>query len=640
MGRNLRNLATVLLAVAPMFVLGVAQADDTELTISHVQPAGDDVQILVSVPKGADVDLDGIAVTIDGGKADSEATPAGEDTENQVRRTTILAIDTSDSMQGVRFTAAKVAAETFLENVPGDVYVGIVTFDAEVKTALAPSLDRAAATEVIEGLILARGTRLNDGVISAVNLAGTEGQRSVLVLSDGRNTNKTPLADVESAIGDAEIKVDAVALDQSEADSAPLRAMTEAGAGEVIPANPEALTAAFTAEADSLARQILVTAQIPQGFSGTEATVVITAKDGSTTMRAESFSVVRGESGPSLKTPSSSDETGLQIPREAMYGGLAAIGFGLLVLIGTMMAMATADSTPRTVEQRIEAYGTTGLATGGARKAESNANTLDQAKVAAASMLRHNRGLEARIEQRLEAAGSALKSAEWLLLHGTIAMLSGLVGALVGGGDILFIVLFLAGGIVVPWLWLGRKRSKRIKAFNAQLADTLQLMAGSLSAGMSLAQSIDTVVAEGQEPTAGEFKRVLIEARLGVPIEDALEGIAQRIGSQDVHWAVMAIRIQREVGGNLAELLTTVAVTIREREYLRRQVRSLSAEGRLSGYILGGLPPAMMIYMLLVRREYIMPLFTTGLGLLMLFTCICLLAFGGWIMSRLVKIEV
>lgn len=639
MRRPLIGLAAALLAVSPMFVLGVAQADDTELTIGHVEPAGDDVQILVSVPKGADVDLDGIAVTIDGDQATSEAAPAGEDTESQVRRTTILAIDTSDSMKGVRFTAAKVAAETFLANVPDDVYVGIVTFDAEVRTALVPSLDRDAATEVVEGLTLARGTRLNDGVISAVTLAGTEGQRSILVLSDGRNTNKTPLADVEAAIGDAEIKVDAVALDQSEADSAPLRAMTAAGGGEVIPADPDALTAAFTAEAESLARQILVTAQIPEAVAGNEATVVVTAEVGETTMRAESFSVIRGDSGPTLQAPSAADDDVLQIPKEAMYGGLAAFGIGILILLGSLMAMATADTAPRTAEQRIEAYGAAGVA-GGARKADPTTNTLGQAKVAAASMLRHNRGLEARIEQRLEAAGSALKSAEWLLLHGTIAMLSGLVGTLVGGGDLLVILLFLAGGVVVPWLWLGRKRSKRVKAFNAQLADTLQLMAGSLSAGMSLAQSIDTVVAEGQEPTAGEFKRVLIEARLGVPIEDALEGIAQRIDSQDVHWVVMAIRIQREVGGNLAELLTTVAETIREREYLRRQIRSLSAEGRLSGYILGGLPPAMMLYMLLLRREYIMPLFTTGLGLLMLFVCICLLGFGAWVMTRLVKIEV
>ena len=110
------------------------------------------------------------------------------------------------------------------------------------------------------------------------------------------------------------------------------------------------------------------------------------------------------------------------------------------------------------------------------------------------------------------------------------------------------------------------------------------------------------MVREGQEPIAGEFKRVLVETRLGVPLEDALDGVAERMDSKDFEWVVMAIRIQREVGGNLAELLNNVAATLRERDYLRRQVQTMSAEGKLSGYILGGLPPAMLVYMLLVQR--------------------------------------
>jgi tight adherence protein B len=640
MRRLVLGMAGAALALSPALSVSSASADDSELTISHVQPSGDDVQILVSVPKGAEVDLGGIGVTIDGEKATSEAALAGEDQENQVRRTTILAIDTSDSMKGVRFDAAKIAAETFLENVPDDVYVGIVNFDADVKTALSPSLDRDAAAEVIEGLTLAHDTRLNDGVISAVALAGTEGQRSILVLSDGRNTNKTPLADVEAAIADAEVKVDAVALDQSEADSAPLRAMTQAGAGEVIPADPEALTAAFTAEADSLARQILVTAQIPDAVDGTEATVVVTANDGSTALRAESFSVIRGDSGgPSPEAPKAADDGSTQIPKNAMYGGLAALGIGLMVLIGSVMMMTTAAAAPKTAEQRIAEYAG-GQGSGGVRKAEPLGLNLDQAKAATASVLRRNRGLEAKIEHRLEAAGSALKPAEWLLMHSAIVMAAGLVGILFGKGSVLTALLFAAGGIAVPWLWLGRKRNKRIKAFNAGLADTLQLIAGSLTAGMSLSQSIDTVVNEGRDPIAGEFKRVLIETRLGVPLEDALNGISHRIGSRDFEWVVMAIRIQREVGGNLAELLGTVAETLRERDYLRRQVHTLSAEGRISGYILGGLPVIFFIYLVLVRPDYVRPLYTTGLGILMLLAAGFLLSFGAFVMSRLVKVEV
>ena len=126
-------------------------------------------------------------------------------------------------------------------------------------------------------------------------------------------------------------------------------------------------------------------------------------------------------------------------------------------------------------------------------------------------------------------------------------------------------------------------------------------MSGSLAAGLSLTQSVDTIVREGSEPVASEFKRVLVETRLGVPLEIALEGVAERFESKDFDWVVMAINIQRQVGGNLAELLDTVAATMREREYLRRQVASLSAEGRLSAWVLSVLPPGFLLYLLLAQ---------------------------------------
>ena len=135
-------------------------------------------------------------------------------------------------------------------------------------------------------------------------------------------------------------------------------------------------------------------------------------------------------------------------------------------------------------------------------------------------------------------------------------------------------------------------------------------MAGSLQAGLSLAQSVDTIVREGTEPIASEFKRVLVETRLGVSLEDALDGISERFQSKDFEWVVMAIKIQREVGGNLAELLNTVAETIRERQYMRRQVEALAAEGKLSAYVLSGLPILFMIYLVLTKRDYVWPMFT------------------------------
>jgi tight adherence protein B len=168
----------------------------------------------------------------------------------------------------------------------------------------------------------------------------------------------------------------------------------------------------------------------------------------------------------------------------------------------------------------------------------------------------------------------------------------------------------------------------------------LQLIAGSLSAGYSMPQAIDTVVREGSQPISGEFNRALVEARLGVPMEDAMEGIADRMKSKDFAWVVMAIRIQREVGGNLAELLTTVSGTLRERETLRRQVKVLSAEGRLSAWILGLLPPVFALYLALAQPSYLKPLVTEALGWLLLAVGLVLLAVGALWMRKAVKVEV
>ncbi len=172
------------------------------------------------------------------------------------------------------------------------------------------------------------------------------------------------------------------------------------------------------------------------------------------------------------------------------------------------------------------------------------------------------------------------------------------------------------------------------------LADTLQLMSGSLSAGLSLAQSIDTIVREGGEPIRTEFRRVVVESRLGVALEDSLDGVASRMESPDFGWVVMAIKIQREVGGNLAELLLTVAATLREREYLRRHVHALSAEGRLSCYVLGGMPPGFLAYLALSKPDYVHPMFTTPIGWLLFAGMGILLGVGILWMSKVSKVDV
>jgi len=324
-------------------------------------------------------------------------------------------------------------------------------------------------------------------------------------------------------------------------------------------------------------------------------------------------------------------------PETWLYAGLGALGLGLLTVL---LLLIPRKARPLTAAERASKYTQLLSRRPSADHQAAAEPTTTQATDAAVRMLERNKSLEKRIAQRLDAAGSSLNPPEWLMLHTAVFVGAGAFGILISGGNLVLGILFMAVGLLGPWLFLGFKCSRRRKAFNANLPDTLQLMSGSLAAGLSLAQSVDTIVREGTEPISSEFRRVLIETRLGVSLEDALEDLGERFESKDFEWVVMAIRIQPQVGGNLAELLDTVAATIREREYMRRQVAALAAEGKLSAYVLGGLPPLFLLYLFFSNRDYVMPLFTEPMGWAMLLGGATLLGIGVFWMSRLIKVEV
>jgi tight adherence protein B len=248
-------------------------------------------------------------------------------------------------------------------------------------------------------------------------------------------------------------------------------------------------------------------------------------------------------------------------------------------------------------------------------------------------------GFHARLDERLEQAGMPILAGEFVALTTVCAVSGAAIGALLLK-NVTFAVLIAALTAFIPYIWLLRSRSKRQNAMIEQLADTLSVLASSLRAGYSFLQALDTVSKEIGEPSATEFQRVVAEIRLGRPVEDALIGMAIRVGSDDLKWAVIAINVQRQVGGNLAEVLDIVANTVRERAYVRRQVKVLSAEGRMSVAILAALPPLILLYIAIVNPEYIKPLFNTLPGLVLLTAGGILMALGVFVMSRLVKIDV
>ena len=628
------------LLAAAVVVLPQAAYADGQASIDHVQQGQGAIKVLVSVPSDADIDLGSVTATLDG--ADAQVSAENAASADSVRRLSVLALDTSRSMAGPRIREAKKAAETYLSTVPANVEVGVVTFDRDVKVLLEPTRDRAAALAAVKGVTLALQTSLYDGIAKAIDVLGpaAKAQRSLLVLSDGTDTTSTPLPPLLTRVSRSKVALDVISLQQGGAATQPLEQLATAAGGRVIAADqPRALSDAFTSEADALARQVVVDVAVPAGKKGTDANLSVSLTAGGQTYTSSAIVPVRAAA--STATPVAAPPTpisgGFEIPRVAVWVGIGALGVGLLGLLGLLFSSGRGNR-PLTVAEQIQAYG----ASAPQHRAASteSAGLAQQAKDVAQKALEGNEDLENRIAGRLEAAGLSLRPAEWLLTHAGLALALTLVIALLSGFNALLIVLALFFGAVLPWVWLGMKKSARLKAFDSGLADTLQLMAGSLSAGLSLAQSVDTIVREGADPIRSEFKRVIVESRLGVTLEDAMEGVADRMQSRDFEWVVMAIRIQREVGGNLAELLLTVAATLREREYLRRHVRALSAEGRLSAYVLGGLPPVFLLYLIVTKPDYTSPMFTTPIGWVMIIAMVVLLSVGVFWMMKVAKVEV
>jgi tight adherence protein B len=250
-----------------------------------------------------------------------------------------------------------------------------------------------------------------------------------------------------------------------------------------------------------------------------------------------------------------------------------------------------------------------------------------------------SRGFSDRLDADLEAAGVGVRSGEFIV--GSVV--AALVGAVLGAALLRSPLLALVVGVAAacgPWMALRVALTKREQKLRDQLPDVLTIMAASLRAGHSFLQSLDTVAKEIAQPAATEFQRVVAEIRLGRPAEDAMGAMAERVGSADFKWAVLAVNIQREVGGNLAEILDNVADTLRERAMLRRQIRVLTSEGRLSAWVLGLLPFGIALYMFAVNPDYIKLLFTETIGLVMLITAVALLAVGMMWMKKIVNIEV
>jgi tight adherence protein B len=192
----------------------------------------------------------------------------------------------------------------------------------------------------------------------------------------------------------------------------------------------------------------------------------------------------------------------------------------------------------------------------------------------------------------------------------------------------------------VPWLWLYTKRANRLKAFAAQLSDAMELVARALRAGHSLAAGMHVVAEEMPAPISKEFGRVYEEQNLGIPLEEALKGMCERVPNLDLRFFVTSVAIQRQTGGDLAEILDRIGHVIRERFKILGQVKALTAEGRLSGVVLIALPIGLFMMMLWMKPDYIELLWKDPLGVKMSVAAIVLMLLGSYAIKKIVDIKV
>lgn len=334
---------------------------------------------------------------------------------------------------------------------------------------------------------------------------------------------------------------------------------------------------------------------------------------------------------------------------------LAAAGVAALAIL--VIAIGVAMSGRSSISDRLERYAATAKPQEAAKAAGSGqggvAELLAQSQaLSAINKAVENRDFWANIARDIARADLHLRPTEFLAIWAgstigvplIMVFLSAFLSAL-RNPILLLVGLFI--GFMLPRFWLARRRNGRLNAFNKQLPDTITLIANALRAGSSFLQAIELVVRETRPPISVEFARVIREVNLGLPFEQALENMVRRVRSDDLELMATAIAIQHQVGGNLAEILDSIAYTIRERIRIKGEIRTLTAQQRLSGYVVGFLPIGLASFLFIAAPGFMDPMFDSRASLIGLPAGVIILALGGFMMflgfmaiRRIVDIEV
>jgi len=614
---------------------GAATAPVRPMLVRRVD-ARNPAAVKVDVASG-DSAADPASFTVREGNAAPVRTPAATFLTAGVPTATVLVVDTSVAMAGLKMRTVQAGLKQLITAKAPNSQIAVVAYGGAPRVVQDLSADTATLLAAVDRLTVAGGQSLYSGTRIGANLLMNQPDLlpQLVIVGGGPDLgSSTTATDATADILASKALTYTIGLKFDNVDLSVLASFAGSGRGAYEEATDVAsATKAFATVVTALEHQYELTFA-PRAKVAEQFTIAATG------LGAQAQLIPGGVADGPATNPTA---VVLRQAPPLLRGkaGLLLIAF-LVLIAGALAAYAIAELTVKdssTLEAALAHYEEgAAVADDDGQSSSLISSALMQRAVATTARLANDRGFLDVVEGKLEQADLALRPAEALFFYLVAIVVLGAVGGALGG--LMLGLIALGAAVLLPPAILNFMAGQRLRKFNSQLPDMLQLLASSLRAGFSFLQGVEAVAREVGDPMGSELRRVIVEAQLGRPVEEALEDCAQRMGSPDFDWAVMAVGIQREVGGNLAELLQTVSTTMVERERLRRDVKSLTAEGRVSAIVLAIMPPALGLVFYVTNPAYISVLFNQTVGQVFLGLAIVSMMVGFFWMKKVIEIKV
>lgn len=582
-------------------------------------------------------------VTVNGVTADGIAAAALADSGAKVGVVYVLDTTKAAGLDGAMDRTID-AVGSAIATKPVNQEVAIVAYGATSRVVSRFTTDPNAAIAAL-GTVQA-GDReqaaTNDGIALALELLEErpELQKNVVLVSASSDTgSKVSFMSLRGTIIENGVSISAVTLAADGVDHGQTGGLASDSQGQWYQVNePADIAEAVTAAASWNSNQLVLQFTGPPDAGAIDISVAVGAA--TATASVVPGAIVSGQAvQPPTAEPTASAGPSVLRTDNGKYLGLAlAMGATVLFAVGLGLLFTRNDNKLDVV---LQAYANEGRTV--EEDVGGNGNLVETRLLARAveltSEIAQRRGVLTWLEKQLELADLPLRAGEGLFFY-LAAIFFVAAAVLVLTANLIFVLAAAAIVGLIPPMVLKTLAARRRAKFVAQLPDMLQLLSSTLKAGYSLMQGVEAVSHEVQDPMGKELRRIVVESRLGRPLEESMNESADRMASPDFAWAVMAIGIQREVGGNLSELLLTVAETMTERERLRRDVKALTAEGRISAIVLGILPFGLGVAMYVINPEYIKTLFNKSIGQVLMGIAFTLMLGGFWWMKKTVEVDI